>query len=212
MVGHSMNAGMRKRGGMSRTKKNGGAMYKKGGGMKYGGGMHKKGGMKYGCAMDKKGGGMKYGGGMHKKGGMSCSRPNRTKKNRTMKNKREEPAKKGSKGPKSLKHTGGRKQTGGRKHTGGRKGCAMATAKGFQSLLHPSDTIQGLEAQAKTIQQQKVMAAKGYSDDRQSMKRALARDIQKPGMEVKNALRLQAAYGTPQKALAGFGPSTWYRA
>jgi hypothetical protein len=165
MAGHSMNAGMRKRGGMSRTKKN------------------------------TKKGGMKYGGAMHKKGGMSCSGD----KNQTMKM-RKKSAKKGRKSRKS------------RKHAGGRKGCAMATAKGFQSLLHASDTIQGLEAQAKTIQQQKVMAAKGYSDDRQSMKRALARDIQKPGMEVKNALRLQAAYGTPQKALAGFGPSTWYRA
>ena len=46
MAGHSMNAGMRKRGGMSRTKKN-----TKKGGMKYGGAMHKKGGMS--CSGDK---------------------------------------------------------------------------------------------------------------------------------------------------------------
>ncbi len=112
----------------------------------------------------------------------------------------------GKKGRKSCKS---RKS---RKHKCGRKGCGVASAKGFQSLLQASNTIQGFEAQQKAIQQQKSMAAKQYSDDRQSMKKALARDIQKPGMEVKNALRLQAAYGTPQKALAGFGSSTWYRA
>ena len=167
MAVHSMKAGMRKRGGMSCTKKT-----------KEGGAGHKMGGMHCGT----KKGGMKYGGKKH-----------------TMKAAK----KSGKKARKSRKS---------RKHMGGRKGCAMASAKGFQSLLQASDTIQGLEAQQKAIQQQKSMAAKQYSDDRQSMKKALARDIQKPGMEVKNALRLQAAYGTPQKALAGFGSSTWYRA
>ena len=167
MAVHSMKAGMRKRGGMSCTKKT-----------KKGGAAHTKGGMHCGT----KNGGMKYGGKKH-----------------TMKAAK----KSGKKARKSRKS---------RKHMGGRKGCAMASAKGFQSLLQASDTIQGLEAQQKAIQQQKSMAAKQYSDDRQSMKKALARDIQKPGMEVKNALRLQAAYGTPQKALAGFGSSTWYRA
>lgn len=156
MAGHSMKAGMRKRGGMSCKSKS----------MKKGGAHCVKGGMKY------------------------------SGKKRTIKA-----------GKKSAKKA--RKS---RKHKGGRKGNAVASAKGFQSLLQASDTIQGLEAQQKAIQEQKVMAAKQYSDDRQAMKKALARDIQKPGMEVKNALRLQAAYGTPQKALAGFGPSTWYRA
>ena len=156
MAGHSMKAGMRKRGGMSCKSKS----------MKKGGAHCVKGGMKY------------------------------SGKKRTIKA-----------GKKSAKKA--RKS---RKHKGGRKGNAVASAKGFQSLLQASDTIQGPEAQQKAIQEQKVMAAKQYSDDRQAMKKALARDIQKPGMEVKNALRLQAAYGTPQKALAGFGPSTWYRA
>lgn len=144
-----------------------------------------------GSAAHKMGGSHCVGGAAHKMGGMKYGG-----KRRTMKACKKS-AKKGRKS---------------RKHKGGRKGCAVANAKGFQSLLQASDTIQALEAQQKAIQQQKVIAAKQYSDDRQAMKKALARDIQKPGMEVKNALRLQAAYGTPQKALAGFGPSTWYRA
>lgn len=151
-------------------------------------GMRKRGGMS--CKSKS----MKKGGAAHKMGGMKYGG-----KKHTMKA-----------GKKSAKK--GRKARKSRKHMGGRKGNAVASAKGFQSLLQASDTIQGLEAQQKAIQEQKIMAAKQYSDDRQSMKKALARDIQKPGMEVKNALRLQAAYGTPQKALAGFGPSTWYRA
>jgi hypothetical protein len=172
MAGHSMKAGMKKRGGMLQPKKTGGSSCKKGGAG------HKMGGMHCGT----------------KKGGRAIFY-----KNKTMKA-----------GKKSAKKA--RKSRKSRKHKGGRKGCAMGSAKGFKSLLQASDTIQGLEAQQDTIQQQKSMAAKQYSDDRQSMKKALARDIQKPGMEVKNALRLQAAYGTPQKALAGFGSSTWYRA
>ncbi len=172
MAGHSMKAGMKKRGGMLQPKRTGGSSCKKGGAGHKMGGMH--------CGTKK--GGMKYGGKKH-----------------TVKA-----------GKKSSKK--GRKSCKSRKHMGGRKGCGVASAKGFQSLLLASETIQGLEAQQKAIQQQKSMAAKQYSDDRQSMKKALARDIQKPGMEVKNALRLQAAYGTPQKALAGFGSSTWYRA
>ena len=148
--------------------------------------------------------------GMRKRGGMSC-------KSKSMKKGGAHCVKGGMKysGKKRTIKAGkksAKKARKSRKHKGGRKGNAVASAKGFQSLLQASDTIQGLEAQQKAIQEQKVMAAKQYSDDRQAMKKALARDIQKPGMEVKNALRLQAAYGTPQKALAGFGPSTWYRA
>ena len=164
-------------------------------------GMRKRGGsscksksMKKGGAAHKMGGSHCVGGAAHKMGGMKYGGKRHTLKF----------------GKKSAKK--GRKSRKSRKHKGGRKGCAMANDKGFQSLLQASDTIQGLEAQQKAIQQQKIMAAKQYSDDRQAMKKALARDIQKPGMEVKNALRFQAAYGTPQKTLAAYGPSAWFRA
>ena len=103
------------------------------------------------------------------------------------------------------------KKGGSRRYRGGKSAAGASPAtQGFQNLLQATDYIEKLDAQQKALQQQKISVAAQYAADQKALSKAVEQDVMKPGYELLNAMRQQAA-NTSEKTTAGFKADAFLR-